>query len=87
LRPDLDRRAAVAAAAADDIDTEQWPVRTPTALHASLDLVARRRLQMIDAMATFCAEGSATLELQPQRRIDASTYQLLTAVSLGRNAA
>jgi hypothetical protein len=57
-------------------------VHTPSALHAGLDLVSRRRHQMIEAMASFAAESSASLELQPQRRIDSKTYELLTAVSL-----
>jgi hypothetical protein len=52
------------------------------ALHAPLDLVAQRRLQMIEAMASFTADSGANLELRPQRRIDAKTYELLTAVSL-----
>jgi len=50
------------------------------ALHAGLDLVSKRRLQMIEAMATFGSEDSAALELRPQRKIDAKTYELLTAV-------
>jgi hypothetical protein len=54
----------------------------PTALHASLDSTAKRRLQMIEAMAGFSGESASMLELQPQRRIDAKTYELLTAVSL-----
>ncbi|HEU5137977.1 MAG TPA: cadherin domain-containing protein [Steroidobacteraceae bacterium] len=64
---------------------EEWEseLRVPqvrSALHASLDSVARRRLQMIDAMAGFSAEGSSMLALQPQRRVDAQTLELLTAV-------
>jgi hypothetical protein len=76
--------------AQDAHTAEGWePQALPaaTALHASLDLVSRRRLQMIEAMASFSAEGSASLELRPQRRIDAKTYELLTAVSLSRNVA
>jgi hypothetical protein len=42
---------------------------------------------MIDAMASFSAEGAASLELQPQRRVDARTLELLTAVSGVRSAA
>jgi hypothetical protein len=57
------------------------------ALHASLDTVARRRLQMIDAMASFPAESSTMLELQPHRRVDPHTLELLTAVSGARSAA
>lgn len=69
-----------------------WEPQTPAAsasgaLHASLDLIARRRLQMIEAMASFSAESAASLELQPHRRIDPRTYELLTAVSLTRNVA
>lgn len=51
------------------------------ALHAPLDLVARRRLQMIDAMASFSPEGAAELDLHPQRRVDSRTLELLTPVS------
>ncbi len=58
-----------------------------SALNASLDSVARRRLQMIDAMASFSNEGSATLELRPQRHVDSRTLELLTAVSGLRTAA
>jgi len=57
----------------------------PGALHASLDLVARRRLQMVEAMAGFSAESSASLDLQPRRRIDPRTHELLTAVSSVRS--
>jgi Ca2+-binding RTX toxin-like protein len=52
------------------------------ALHAPLELTAQRRLQMIEAMASFTADSGANLELRPQRRIDSKTYELLTAVSL-----
>lgn len=51
------------------------------ALHTPLDLVARRRLQMIDAIAGFSNEGSVMLELMPQRRVDARTLELLTTVA------
>jgi hypothetical protein len=68
--------------AQDGWEPEAASPSAPSALHADLDLVARRHLQMIEAMATFGAEGSATLELQPHRRIDGRTYELLTAVSL-----
>lgn len=72
--------------------TEAWEneMRTqsaPGALHASLDSIARRRLQMIDAMATFSAEGSAMLELQPQRHVDPRTLEWLTAVAGVRSVA
>jgi Ca2+-binding RTX toxin-like protein len=65
------------------LDPEQWEyegVRARGALHAQLDLVARRRLQMIDAMASFSAEGAAVLELQPRRHVDPRTLEFLTAV-------
>ncbi len=60
---------------------------TQGALHASLDSIARRRLQMVDAMASFSAEGASALELRPQRHVDARTLELLTAVSGVRSAA
>jgi hypothetical protein len=74
-------------AGAENAWEPQTPAAAPGALHASLDLIARRRLQMIEAMASFSAEGAASLELQPHRRIDPRTYELLTAVSLTRNVA
>jgi Ca2+-binding RTX toxin-like protein len=73
-----------------DASAEVWEYSaTPTqgALHAGLDSIARRRLQMIDAMASFSAEGASSLELRPQRRVDARTLELLTAVSGIRSAA
>jgi len=54
-------------------------------LHASLDSVARRRLQMIDAMASFSAEKSSMLALQPHRTVDGRTLEMLTAVQGVRN--
>jgi hypothetical protein len=50
------------------------------ALHASLDSVVRRRLQMVEAMASFAPEGASMLELQPRRKVDARTLELLTSV-------
>lgn len=50
------------------------------ALHAPISLVARRRLQMIDALASFAPEGAAELALQPQRHVDSRTLELLTSV-------
>jgi hypothetical protein len=60
---------------------------TSGALHASLALVSQRRLQMVEAMASFSAENAASLELRPHRRIDPATAELLTPVSLTRNVA
>jgi hypothetical protein len=57
------------------------------ALHADLGLVGKRRLQMIEAMASFNAEETAGLALQPQRRVDAKTLELLTAVDSSRYVA
>jgi hypothetical protein len=57
-----------------------------SALHASLDSVARRRLQMVEAMAAFSAEGATDLQLMPNRRIDGRTLDLLTAVDTNRYA-
>jgi cytolysin-activating lysine-acyltransferase len=56
------------------------PLAARTALHADLESITRRRLQMIEALATFSAEGAADLSLQPQRRVDARTLELLTSV-------
>jgi hypothetical protein len=74
-----------------DISTdweEEIPrVDTQSALHASLDSIARRRLLMIDAMSTFSTESSVMLELKPQRHVDARTLELLTAVSGVRSVA
>lgn len=56
------------------------PAVQQTALHASLDSVARRRLQMIEAMASFAPEGAAELALQPRRSVDPRTLELLTSV-------
>jgi hypothetical protein len=69
----------------DDIDeslAESVGQRAPSALHVSLDSVAKRRLQMIEAMASFDAEGAVHLSLHPSRRIDARTLELLTAVEM-----
>jgi hypothetical protein len=65
-------------------DTE-WtpqPSRQAGALHAPLSLVARRRLQMIDALASFAPTDAAHLQLQPRRQIDSRTLELLTPVSV-----
>ena len=62
------------------------PLVARTALHAELDSITRRRLQMIEAIATFSAEGAADLSLQPQRRVDARTLELLTSVPTVRVA-
>ncbi|HXC60589.1 MAG TPA: cadherin domain-containing protein [Steroidobacteraceae bacterium] len=51
------------------------------ALHTPLDFVARRRLQMIDAIAGFSDEGSVMLDLMPRRHVDARTLELLTTVA------
>jgi Ca2+-binding RTX toxin-like protein len=70
--------------------TERWEyqgLQSAGALHTSLDSVARRRLQMIDAMASFADESSAMLELQPHRHVNAHTLELLTAVAGVRTAA
>ncbi|MGH8236199.1 MAG: cadherin domain-containing protein, partial [Steroidobacteraceae bacterium] len=56
------------------------PQVAPSALHAGLDSITRRRLQMIEAMASFSVECAADLSLQPQRRVDAKTLELLTSV-------
>lgn len=50
------------------------------ALHASLGSITRRRLQMIEAMASFSPEGAADLSLQPHRKVDVRTLELLTSV-------
>jgi hypothetical protein len=42
---------------------------------------------MVDAMATFSAEGAPALELQPHRHVDARTLELLTAVAGLKSAA
>jgi hypothetical protein len=76
-----------ASPAADDAWEPSGLDDSTTALHASLDLVARRRLQMIDAMASFAPDAPAHLQLRPQRHIDAKTAELLTAVSLTRSVA
>ena len=68
-------------------ENETPPPAAPSALHTSLDSVARRRLQMIDAMASFSADDSGMLELMPRRRVDAQTLQLLTAVAGIKTAA
>ncbi len=67
------------------ITADEWspePVnRAPAALHASLSSITRRRLQMIDAMASFEPEGAAELALRPQRHVDSRTLELLTSVA------
>lgn len=65
---------------AADAEFASAPVAPRSALHAGLDSITRRRLQMIEAMASFSPEGAADLSLQPQRRIDAKTLELLTSV-------
>jgi hypothetical protein len=35
---------------------------------------------MIEAMAFFAPEGASMLELQPRRKVDARTLELLTSV-------
>ncbi len=66
------------------ITVDEWSPepadRAPAALHASLSSITRRRLQMIDAMATFEPEAGAELALRPLRHVDARTLALLTAV-------
>jgi len=73
--------------AGDEWELQGAQSRAGGALHASLDTVARRRLQMIDAMASFSAERSSMLALQPQRHVDGRTLELLTAVQGVRNFA
>lgn len=65
-----------------DVEGEWQPEELPRAgaLHSPLGLVARRKLQMIDALATFSPESAAELELRPQRRVDSRTLELLTSV-------
>jgi len=65
-------------------DTDDWQptvANQPGALRAPLSLVARRRLQMIDALASFSPEGAAQLALRPDRHVDSRTLELLTSVS------
>jgi hypothetical protein len=74
----------------EDEAGEDWELEAPQtqnrgALHASLESVARRRLLMVDAMSTFSAEKSSMLELQPHRRVDGRTMEMLTAVQGVRN--
>jgi hypothetical protein len=69
----------------DDWELGAARVQSGGALHASLDSVARRRLQMIDAMASFSAERSSMIELLPQRSVDGRTLEMLTAVQGVRN--
>jgi hypothetical protein len=71
--------------AGDEWELEAPQAPTGGALHASLDSIARRRLQMIDAMASFSAEKSSMLALQPQRTVDGRTLEMLTAVQGVRN--
>jgi hypothetical protein len=71
---DLDR--------SEGMDAE-WQPEAPArggALHAPLDLVARRRLQMVDALASFAPESAADLELRPNRHVDSRTLELMTSV-------
>jgi hypothetical protein len=66
------------------IESHEWLPQTQasarSALHANLDLIGRRRLQMIDAMAGFAPPDSAELSLQPHRSVDARTLELLTSI-------
>jgi hypothetical protein len=65
-------------------ETDEWQPTVQDqvgALQVPLSLVARRRLQMIDAMSTFAPDGAAELALQPHRRVDSRTLELLTSVS------
>ena len=72
---DFDRR---------DLSDAEWQpddAAQTGALHAPLSLVARHRLQMIDALASFSPENPAQLELRPLRHVDSRTLELLTSVS------
>jgi hypothetical protein len=73
--PELERPGA---------EQEEWMPGAPAAggaLHNSLSSIARRRLQMIDAMAGFNGgEGAAELALRPQRHVDSRTLELLTTM-------
>jgi Ca2+-binding RTX toxin-like protein len=72
------------------VDSDDAVIASPQrsgALHTSLELIAKRRLQMIESMAGFGAEGTANLELQPHRSIDPKTLELLTAVPTIRSVA
>jgi Ca2+-binding RTX toxin-like protein len=77
-------RAAEQAPEPAMLESSEWLPQaaqaSPSALHANLDLISRRRLQMIEAMAGFAPRDSAELSLQPQRSIDARTLQLLTSI-------
>ena len=71
-------------------DIDEWEPtmqNQPGALQGPLGLIAGRRLQMIDAMASFSPEGAAELTLQPHRRVDSRTLELLTSVSSNRRMA
>ena len=79
-RPARDwRRMNDVVATEDDWEYQGYAGRS--AFNSSLSLVARQRLQMIEAMASFDAEDAAELDLMPRRRIDARTLELLTSVA------
>lgn len=64
----------------DEVDAFGASGAAPSALHSNLSSVVRRRLQMIEAMASFTPEGASMLELRPHRKVDARTLELLTSV-------
>jgi Ca2+-binding RTX toxin-like protein len=68
----------------DSVDSQIFAATTRGALHARLSLISKNRLQMIEAMATFEAEGTTGLDLRPHRHVDAKTLELLTSVSSTR---
>jgi hypothetical protein len=71
---------AASAETGDDADTFATPAQQ-SALHASLSTIARRRLQMVEAMSGFAEDqGAADLSLRPQRHVDARVLELLTSV-------
>jgi len=84
-RAELEKFAA--SADSDQLEDDSHTLPASSALHASLDLVSKRRLQMIDAMASFSAQGAAQLELQPHRTIDPKTLELLTSMPTMRQVA
>ena len=69
---------------------EQWegyqPAAQRSAPHSSSSTMARQRLQMIEAMASFAPQDAANLSLMPNRKIDARTLELLTSVQPYRTA-
>jgi hypothetical protein len=67
-------------AESDEVDAIGASRAAPSALHDNLSSVVRRRLQMIEAMASFTPEGASMLELQPRRKVDPRTLELLTSV-------